>query len=329
MSQGLYTLDETKKKITAGERLLLAGDEHLLRQLPKGEWIGGTIPYFMGDGGGEFSQDKIFVHQLPEYVEGCVIYVYKADDLFHVYSDIDENGFAVIILPSGSQTLVSFALNAAKYSDFATRPLIGWVSGISLADLGKVTPKVFNGKTSEALEDAAVVMHVTLPENKVAELGIINIFEQGDGDVFTFPKDGLSVSEVIVNGKSQNFADYLASHQVNTKLPLVADYYGALINTSFQSVDMENKVIHFYAPVFKGFSYKLARPVTNYVEEFSAKLPKNIGGQMLFSCNCILNYLYSELEGKKTGSITGPITFGEVAFQLLNQTLVYLYIVDL
>jgi hypothetical protein len=39
--------------------------------------------------------------------------------------------------------------------------------------------------------------------------------------------------------------------------------------------------------------------------------------------------LYSELEGKKTASIIGPITFGEIAYQLLNQTLVYAEIQDL
>jgi len=39
-----------------------------------------------------------------------------------------------------------------------------------------------------------------------------------------------------------------------------------------------------------------------------------------------LNYLYSGLEGKKTGNVTGPITFGEVAYQLLNQTMVYMTI---
>ena len=48
-----------------------------------------------------------------------------------------------------------------------------------------------------------------------------------------------------------------------------------------------------------------------------------------FSCNCILNYLYAGLEGKRTGSITGPITFGEIAHQLLNQTIVQLYIRNL
>ena len=45
-----------------------------------------------------------------------------------------------------------------------------------------------------------------------------------------------------------------------------------------------------------------------------------------FSCNCVLNYLYAGLEGKKTGEFNGPATFGEIAYQLLNQTLVYLTI---
>jgi hypothetical protein len=39
--------------------------------------------------------------------------------------------------------------------------------------------------------------------------------------------------------------------------------------------------------------------------------------------------LYGHLEGKRTGSITGPITFGEIAHQLLNQTMVRLYLRDI
>lgn len=46
-----------------------------------------------------------------------------------------------------------------------------------------------------------------------------------------------------------------------------------------------------------------------------------------FSCNCILNHLYGQLEGQRTGRFTGPMTFGEIAFLLLKQTLVYLAVV--
>jgi hypothetical protein len=58
-------------------------------------------------------------------------------------------------------------------------------------------------------------------------------------------------------------------------------------------------------------------------------MPEGLGHQIIFSCNCILNYLYSGLKGKKTAGITGPATFGEIAYQLLNQTMVYLRIIDL
>ncbi len=41
---------------------------------------------------------------------------------------------------------------------------------------------------------------------------------------------------------------------------------------------------------------------------------------------CILNYLYGGLEGKRAGSLQGPVTFGEIAYLLHNQTMVTLTI---
>jgi hypothetical protein len=104
--------------------------------------------------------------------------------------------------------------------------------------------------------------------------------------------------------------------------------YGARINTSFQNVDETEKVVNLYAPVFRDVEYKIAKPVSDYVTEFNQLVPKDIGDSVFFSCNCILNYLYAELEGKKTAGITGPMTFGEVAYQLLNQTMAYIMIED-
>ena len=98
---------------------------------------------------------------------------------------------------------------------------------------------------------------------------------------------------------------------------------GAMVNVSFQSVDTEHDKVAFYAPVFPGVEYKVARPVGSYETEFCKHL-NGKGPEPLFTCNCILNYLYAHLEGKKTGSMVGPITFGEIAYMLLNQTLVYL-----
>ncbi len=78
-----------------------------------------------------------------------------------------------------------------------------------------------------------------------------------------------------------------------------------------------------HAPVFKGVHYKIAEPIDDYVKQFTSAMPTKLQ-DLTFSCNCILNFLYSDLEGKKTGSITGPVIFGEIAYRLLNQTLVYL-----
>lgn len=48
------------------------------------------------------------------------------------------------------------------------------------------------------------------------------------------------------------------------------------------------------------------------------------GGPILFGCNCILNYLYSQLQGHQAARLIGSIIFGEVAYPLLNQAAVYL-----
>jgi hypothetical protein len=68
--------------------------------------------------------------------------------------------------------------------------------------------------------------------------------------------------------------------------------------------------------------------VGDFVKDFRTRVPQNVGDNLIFSCNCILNYLYADLEGKKTADFTGPITFGEIAYQLLNQTLAYITIED-
>ncbi|HXZ96426.1 MAG TPA: hypothetical protein VEG37_05180 [Burkholderiales bacterium] len=52
-----------------------------------------------------------------------------------------------------------------------------------------------------------------------------------------------------------------------------------------------------------------------------------ISSDIPFARNCALNFLYGKLEGAQAG-LPGPCTFGEIAYQLLNQTMVYLVVVD-
>ncbi len=319
----LLTFEEVVKLISQNKPLALAGDEETLKQLPNGNWIAGTIPYFMSEEGGITTRDRIFVNQLPDYIKEVKIVNYNLDTISNVFSDAPANGFSLIIIPASSDIHLSFALNAPMFPDFATRPLIGWISGVHLDDLGSISAKVVNGEIGEVSEEQVVVMHITLSENKFADIGIVNIFSQGKGDTIEFLEDSFIQTDALINGEKRNLAEYIAENKIDIKLPLVADYLGAMINVSFQKVDEEEKKVHFYAPLFKGQKYRQAEDLGDYVSAFTKQMPKE-AKDIVFSCNCILNYLYSELEGKKTGDIIGPITFGEIAYQLLNQTLAYL-----
>jgi hypothetical protein len=329
MQQDIMTIAEASELITKGKTLLLAGEEGLLKQLPKGKWIGGTIPYFISPNqGGLVSQEKIFVTDISGMAASVELKTYHENDLPNIYTEAGDSGFSFIVIPAMTGVHSSFALNAPNYADFGSQPLIGWIAGVHLDNLGKETPKVFDGLTGECSDNAAMVMHVTLPRNKAVDVGIVNIFEQGEGDTLTFGADGFACTEVMVNGVKENFAAYIERNKLDTKLPLVADYYGALVNISFQSVAAEE--VKFYAPVFSGVRYKHAKAISDYATAFDSQL-KKIGlseDNVVFSCNCILNYLYSGLEGKNTSPFVGPITFGEIAYQLLNQTLVYLEMHD-
>ena len=62
----LMTLAEAADLIRSGAALSLAGPETALDALPAGNWIAGTIPYFMDTAGGVVSTEgKVFVTPLP------------------------------------------------------------------------------------------------------------------------------------------------------------------------------------------------------------------------------------------------------------------------
>ncbi len=314
-----------KKEIESGKALFLAGDEELLRQLPRGNWIAGTIPYFMDKAGGTVTRDKIDVTELPHPAVLQFIRWYGETELAEIAANTPDPGFTFLILPATSRVHLEYAQNAPNYPGIFLKPVIGWISGVLLEDLGSKTPKAVNGKTGEVSDTRGIAMHCALPAGKTAAIGIINMFTPGAGDAIAFETEGFAVEECLVNGQKTNFAEYLVSKKIDTQLPLVADYAGTMVNVSFQSVDEKAKKVALYAPVFKGVEYRIAGPVGDYVKEFSARL-EHERIVPVFSCNCILNFLYSKLEGKKTGGFCGPITFGEIAYQLLNQTLVYLEI---
>ena len=66
LNRVLFTIEEITTKINAGTHLLLAGDEKILKQLPIGNLIGGTIPYFMSENGGLSTKNRIYVTEIPD-----------------------------------------------------------------------------------------------------------------------------------------------------------------------------------------------------------------------------------------------------------------------
>lgn len=324
---GLMSIGRAAELIGSGKYLNIAGDEDALRQLPRGNWIGGTIPYFMADDGGTIARDRVFVHEIEVFGGAPEIRLHDVDSLPQICRDAPDNGYTILIVPAFGPCHGSFAENAPNYEEMYMKPLAGWVAGIHLDDLGQRTPKVVLGTSGEFSDQHAVAIDVPLPADKFARIDIVNLFRPGSGPAISFDATGFAAGDCRIDGQPANLAEYLQRNGIDTRLPLVADYCGAAINVSIKAVDAASGRVEFYAPVFPGIEYRIAAPIDDYVSAFQAALPK-IDGGLTFSCNCILNFLYSGLEGKRTGPISGPMTFGEIGYQLLNQTLVYLTVDD-
>jgi hypothetical protein len=273
----------------------------------------------MAKEGGTVSGDKLFVTAFP-YADFS-IKSYDTDNIKNVALDAFDNGFSIAIVPFDSDVHKTYAEKAPGFEDMFIKNVAGWISGLNLSKAGQ-TPIAVNGRTGEAHADKAAVLHVGVPEDKVVTIGVINIFSQDEeSPVIEFLEDGFSAAKCLINGNERPFADYITENGIDTKLPLVGDYSGNGVNISFKSVG--DGIVNFYAPVFTGIKYRMAKAVPNYAEELNSHLVDFRDAHPVFSCNCVLNFLYGELEGKSVELFRGPITFGEIAYQLVNQTLVY------
>lgn len=316
----LFSLKETCEIIASGAVVSVAGDEKLLAQLPKGNWIGATTPYFM-DGKGTFSLEKIFVNPVHEKAEEFSIKTYDESNLLELTKDRHTNGYTLLILPPFQPVHMAYAFKASKLPDLYDAPIVGWMAGTNLNNPS--TAKVIDGRTGELHETKGVALHVKLPETYFATIDVINIHQEIREDIVVeFLEDTFDVTECIINGQKGNLATYIYQNNIGTTAPIMSDYSGEKINVSFKEVDTETNTVHFYAPVFKDRLYHFGKPVDNYVDAFKKSMP-DFGDNTQFSCNCILNYLFGNLEGKSVGT-SGPITFGEIGYLLLNQTLTYL-----
>jgi len=325
----LLSVDETIELIENGQVLVVSGEESLLKQLPQGKWIGGTIPYFyLENEHGRMDKEHLFVSNFSDLVDEIQITTYEEEYLENVCANGYENGFNFMILPALRDIHLSFALNAPRYEKLFDNPLIGLIAGVDLEEFsnGRLS-KTFNGMNGQEYTDSAVVLHAQLPSHKVARLEIINVFEPSNDLTIEVEFDGFVFDECIINGKKQNLYEYIKENDIDISYPLVCDYSGATVNISFQRLDDEKKQVVFYAPLFKGEKYTNAKKFNSYVETFKAKSSGFLEREanIIYNCNCILNYLYGGLDKNSIG-FSGATTFGEIAYQMLNQTFTYLAI---
>lgn len=322
----LVNLERAAELIREGKVLHIAADESLLDKLPKGKWIAGTTPYFITEQGGMTCKDKLFVNEIDCAVD-YKISVYDKSNIFDLTKDAYPNGMTFLIMPFASDVAIHYAKEAPNTDDLLMNPTVGWISGFDVST--NASAKVYDGSTGESYGEKAVALHICLPDDKIAVLGIVNIFDIDENDAkIEVREDTLTVENCLVNGKEMRLSDYISENEIDTQLPLVADYNGAFINVSIKAVSDESKSVDLYAPMFSGKEYRFACPVHDYAARFAEQMQGFGELKPVFSCNCILNYLYGKLEGKSTPPFAGPVTFGEIAYQLLNQTLVYAVIAD-
>ncbi|MFK7799830.1 MAG: hypothetical protein AB8E82_20410 [Aureispira sp.] len=322
----LMSLNEVNQLIDAGRVLTIAAHKDVLKQLQKGNWIGGSIPYFMDKDGGTIDYTQIFVTDVTDIITDFKIKTYTEDTVTTtMLEDRYTNGFSLIILPAFSSVHQTYALKIGDQPTLFDRPIVGWVAGTLLDEIGSITPNVVNGATGEVFENGAVVLHGALPDSKYAEVDLVNIYEQGDGDTFTFEEDAFNCIFCNINGQPANLAQYYVDNNIDLDLPLVADYAGASINISVKHLNEQGRNISFLGPVLHGKEYRVAKPVEDKFNSLCTLLPEDVT-PIAFSCNCAINYAQMDMEHKFTGALKGPFTFGEIAYILVNQAMVTLSI---
>ena len=281
----LHTIEEVCRLIEQGKILALAGDERVLSKLPKGNWIGGSTPYFMDEEKGKFEQNAIYVDDFSHIATNFKINTYDTTNIAELTKDRFINGFTFLVILAFSNIHSHYALHAADFEGIYDAPVLGWVSGhLNSED----TPTIYNGLTGEVSTSTAIAMHVCIPSNKMAQLEILNIHSQDPNSpiIEFFLEDSFSAKDCLINGELHNFSQYIEHHQIDTKSPITCSYSGAVINVCVKEVNTADGQVNFYAPVFEGRQYKFATPLANYAEAFTQQLPTH-DQNIAFSCNCI------------------------------------------
>lgn len=324
--------------IREGRVLLLAGTEADLATLPPGSWIGGTTGYFITPHGCVLAGGQVFYTDFTAVAAAASWHSFGVETIHQLAQYYPENGFAILIMPGFSKLLGQTAGRIMEFDGLYNLPLMGWVSGVPLEglpdNLPLERPKTFTGGP-QADDEHAAVLYVSLPPQYFAQLHIANLFSPGEGPDIRFLQTGQVIEgDCFIGGERGNLARFIAETGVDRRLPLVADHEGALLNVAILHATAEDGRVVFLAPVSPALTYRFAEEVQDYEAEFTRAAEEIALEQAAHACICVLHYHHTGLakpvqpqdESGRGPDITGPVTFGQIAYTVLNQTLTCLTI---
>ena len=100
----LISVEEAASLIATCEFYWIAGDLGILRELPKGNWIGGSIPYFQIAGIGLSDRKKVLLGKITRSADSPKIQNYDIVTISDICSDAPLHGYTHIMLATRSSS---------------------------------------------------------------------------------------------------------------------------------------------------------------------------------------------------------------------------------
>ncbi len=324
MKNGLYTKDQVIEFIKQGRIMHLCGNEDTLKGLPKGNWVAGMSPYFM-DGVGKICNDKIYVDDFSFIAEECEVATFDKTDIAEIASrNKYGNGFIFIVLPINSEVYFTFANHSLEYEHIYDNPVVGYVSAVRLEEYGKKQPKVAIGSDGILHDAKAAVMYVKVANRLRVRAEIMN-FDTIDyaSAPLKFPKPGFDQCDCLINGEPGKIGKHLERIKQETgHYPqLITSQNGALVNRDIKYVNAETGEASFFAPIYTEDTYHCVKPNNDYLATFNRRLGRKT--DVIACVSCTSYFMQGDFEYRHI-DFNGVYTFGEIAYQLLNKTIVTL-----
>lgn len=324
MKNGLYSKEKVIEFIKQGRIMHLCGNENTLKDLPKGNWIAGMTPYFM-DNVGKICGNMIYVDDFSFIAEECETVTFDETNISEIAKrNKYANGFIFVVLPIDSPVYYTFASHSLEYANIYDNPVVGYVSSTLLEEYGQKQPKVAIGSEGVLYGDKAAVMYVKISDRLRVRAEIMNFDTIDDATPsLLFPKTGFAQNDCLIDGKPGNIASYLEAvkGKIGHYPQLITSQNGALVNRDVKSVNVETGEAVFFSPAYEGDVYYIVKPNNDYLATFNRRLGRKT--DVIACMSCTSYFLQGDFEYRHV-DFNGVYTFGEIAYQLLNKTIVTL-----